>query len=1130
MKNIHCTDFCAFINPSLKHLLRVMRITAFLLCFSVLCVTAGNANSQNARVSIQRENVPLEEILNEIERQTDYLFVYTEMVDVKRKASVHTSNQPVSEVLNKLLSSSKVTYEMEGSHIILSSKAEEGSRAGALSVKQADDRITVSGRVVDGAGEGAIGATIVEKGVSNNGTVTDVNGNFSIKVRKGALLSITYIGYIPQEVRVNGTGTINIVLKEDAEILDEVVVIGYGSTSAKKMVAAVTSIKGEKLQDLPFSTVGSTLQGRASGVIVQQQGGEPGNAPKISIRGGGDPVYVIDGVVSSSWDFDTLNPMDIESLSVLKDAASLAVYGSRAADGIILIKTKEGRKGKTSISYSFNAQYSQPTVLPDKLDSYTYADLQNKTAVADGYSDYYIYSQEVMKAIEDQTDPYRYANTDWLKLGLKNLAPEYRHSLAMTGNSKNINYYLSLGMLDQGSLYTSDALNYRRYNLRSNVNTTFEEIGLTISLNISAAMEKKEYPSFSANTIWDHLFSRQPLAPAYNADGTLTSISDHPLMEMDKRSGYAKNNGKFINTQFIADWDLPWIQGASLGTMLHYRLNDSHVKNFSARAPQYNADGTLVQTAKPNLKEEAYFGESYSFELSASYLKTFLDKHSVDAKVVFTASENNGSNFGGSRKDYLSTAVDQLFAGSPEGQLNFGNSDEGGRLGLVGRLKYDYDSRYYIEGSFRYDGSDNFAPGYRWGFFPSIAIAWDITEEPFFKNLNAKWVNLLKLRGTYGQTGTESGVNRFGYLSVYNMNENAICIGGNLQSGFSEGALVSPTLLSWYTRNSLNYGFDFAFLNNKLKGTADYFFYVTKGGLMSPKADYKTPLGKDLPQIKSDSEHRREGVELSLRWSDRIGSDFSYEVGTNMTYFNNLWVKKADESLTDLMNPWKRQTHQTDYYGIGYLDGGLYQTADQILNSPRRSSSSETKRGDIVYQDVNGDGKIDGEDQVRIGMPTMPHFTYGIDFMFGYKGFALSGLFYGTGERYMEFGTHYQKGESSYVLDRAQMDFWTTDNPDAAFPRLSTSANINGSNNQAGSTFWKRNAAFLRLKNLSLTYDFKYSLLKRSKWLNMCKVNLTGTNLFTVSGVTDYFDPETTSTSGGYPVQRVYSFGVTVGF
>ena len=637
----------------LKHTIRIMKITTVLTLIAIFQLSATSLHSQNAKVSISRNNLPLKEFINEIERQTDYLFMYSEKeIDLQEQIQVNAKNKPVSQVLEEAFDNSQIKYNFNEGYISLR-KAEKGS------INQ--DKRKISGIVKDATGTPVIGANVVVKGTTI-GNVTDIDGRFSLEIPENATLTISYIGYLTQEIAVGNRSDLSIQLKEDSETLDEVVVIGYGTTSAKKMVSAVTAVKGEKLQDLPFPNVASTLQGRASGVIVQNQGGEPGSEPKISIRGGGDPVYVIDGIISTdSWEFKSLNPEDIESISILKDAASLAVYGSRAADGIVLVKTKEGRKGKRSIVYSFNAQYSQPTVIPKKLDSYTYADLQNQAGIADGYGEYHQFSKDEMDIIRNQSDPYLYPNTDWYSLGLKNFAPEYRHSLSMTGNQKDVNYYLSLGLFDQGSLYTSDALNYSRYNLRSNVNTTFEEIGLKVSLNINAAMEKKKYPSFAANSIWDHLNAKSPLDLAYNEDGTLSTVSDNPLMEMDERSGYDKNDGMYLNTQFVADWAVPWVKGLSLGSMFYYRLNSSHVKKLSARAPQYGKDGTLLEVTKPSLREEAYFGESYQFELSAAFLRTFADVHSIDAKFVFTAAENTGHDFWASRRDFLSNNFYEVF-------------------------------------------------------------------------------------------------------------------------------------------------------------------------------------------------------------------------------------------------------------------------------------------------------------------------------------------------------------------------------------------------------------------------------------------------------------------------------------
>lgn len=513
----------------------------------------------------------------------------------------------------------------------------------------------IAGTVVDKTGEAIIGANVKIQG-TDKGTITDLDGNFTLEVAPKDVLIISYIGYLDVKVPIAGQKHIHVALSEDNKMLDEVVVIGYGTTSTRKMASAVTAVKGEKLQNLPFSSVTASLAGRATGVIVQSSGGEPGSTPSISIRGGGAPVYVIDGVISDAWDFNTLNPNDIESLSILKDAASLAVYGSRAANGIVMVKTKQGGKGKTAVTYTFNAEFSQPTKLLEKTRGYDYAYNQMLAGINDGLNEADLpFNQEVLNIIKNQSDPYTagHADTDWLGEGLKTFAPQYKHTVSLSGSGNKVNYYLSLGMLNQGSIYTSDALNYDRYTVRSNVNTTFDKIGLKISLNLNGAYEKKEYPSFSSQKIWEDLYNQSPLNPAYNEDGTYTAVTDHPLAEMDKRSGYNRNYGKFINTQVAADWTLPWMKELTLGAMFNYRLNDSHVKNFSTKAPLYYPDGSVYPIGKPTLKEEGYWGESYNFEVSAAYTKTFAEKHTIDAKFVYTIAENNGWNFNAYRGEYL---------------------------------------------------------------------------------------------------------------------------------------------------------------------------------------------------------------------------------------------------------------------------------------------------------------------------------------------------------------------------------------------------------------------------------------------------------------------------------------------
>ena len=398
MKNNTLSGAYYLKNPRIKHFFRIMRITLFLLMACVFSSYAGNTYSQNTKVSLDMDNVGLNKVLDEIESQTDYLFIYNSQINVNKLVTIKADKQAVSKVLDRILQKTGIAYKLEGSHIILERKAEEVHDAPSAVVQQQTKKIT--GTVVDKTGETVIGANVKIQG-TDRGTITDIDGNFTLEVAPEDVLIISYIGYLDAKVTVAGQNHIHAVLTEDNKMLDEIVVIGYGITSTRKMASAVTAVKGEKLQDLPFSSVTASLAGRATGVIVQSSGGEPGSTPSISIRGGGAPIYVIDGVISDAWDFNTLNPNDIESLSILKDAASLAVYGSRAANGIVMVKTKQGGKGKTAVTYTFNAEFSQPTKLLEKTRGYDYAYHQMLAGINDGLNEADLpFNQEVLDIIK----------------------------------------------------------------------------------------------------------------------------------------------------------------------------------------------------------------------------------------------------------------------------------------------------------------------------------------------------------------------------------------------------------------------------------------------------------------------------------------------------------------------------------------------------------------------------------------------------------------------------------------------------------------------------------------------------------------------------------------------------------
>ena len=1104
---------------------RVMRLCLLFIALSLTQVFASVSYSQSTSLTLKMKNVSIEDVLNKIEEKTEFRFLYNkDVVNVGQRVNVSVNESSISDILNNILKNTDIHYTISDRQIVL-------SKSGLFALVS-NERI-VTGIVTDENGEPIIGANIIVKNDPTLGGITDVNGKFSITVPEKATLVISYIGYESKEIAVTNQSAIQVVLKESHSQLDEVIVVGYGSTSTRKTVSSVTSVKTDKIDELPYTSTSAALQGRAAGVIVQQTGGEPGGTvPTISIRGGGTPLYIIDGIIREPLDFNALTSSDIESISVLKDASATAVYGAQAGNGIVLVTTKRGNSEKINIDYTAGFDWSRPTIIPDRVNAVEYVTAANKAAEYDGRGAYAMYSEDVVNKVLNHSDPANYPDNDWLKMAINNFAPQMRHNLSMSGKSKNgVKYYTSLGYLNQESLFKQSHNNtFKRYNIRSNVSSSFDNIGLEVGLNLDAILEKRNPNPYGQSQIWRNLLAyNKPIDVAYNPDGTYSAFSVHPLAWLDKESGYDRVSDNILNTQLYATWTLPWDKGLKFKILANSRYSNYNEKYFKSSAPQYSPSGVLKEAAPSEMSLTNSWWRNNTLEASVEYSRAF-DRHFLEVQGVYSYYNTTNEEFSASRNGFISNDFDQLFAGDASTQQNTGTAQEGARIGYVGRLRYNYADKYLLEGNFRYDGSDNFARDQRWGFFPSGAVAWVVSEEGFMKTLKDKQIiDFFKIRASYGQVGLETGVARFGYIPTYSYNSQSAVVGGEFVPGFTEGNLVSNAL-SWYTKDVFDIDFDMAFLNNHLNFTFDYYYYKTKGYLISPQNRYTTTLGKDLPQVKSNSIHRRAGYEAMVRYKNKVGH-LNYDLGFNFTTYDELWEVNESESEATLKNPKKRSTHQKNYYGNAYQSSGIYQSAADVLDNPRFLSATELKPGDLAYIDVNGDGKIDSEDQVRIGKPFFPSFNYGFDFNLDYKGFFLYGLFQGTGPRYVELSGLMKGGNTMEMNYKYQLDFWTPENADAAYPRASSYQNINSSNNTQSSDFWIKNASYFRLKSLQFGYDFKNILLRNVNAISKLKLSVMGTNLFTISGVKDYFDPEVVDGSGqGYPVQQTFSVALNVGF
>lgn len=1008
--------------------------------------------------------------------------------------------------------------------------ADTYEKTSVTTTQQATDKIT--GTVIDENGEPIIGASVKVQGTAI-GTITNLDGEFTLNVPKKKMLEISFIGYKTRTIAIGREHNLKITLEEDTKALDEVIVIGYGTTSKRKTTAAIASVNAEDIVKAPTANVTQSLAGRAPGLLVNTSGGGLNNYSSISIRGGGTPLYVIDDVISEERDFRNLNAEDIDQITILKDAASTAVYGARAADGIIMVVTKQGKTGKMSVNYSFNHNWSQPANMPKKLDSYNAAYYVNMSRTNDGLMP--AYDEVAMEAFRTGSDPKKYPNTDWQKLCLNNFAPEMMHNLTLTGGSEKVKAYTSLGYYDQNSLYKGDTHTYKRYNFRNNIVMDFKEIGLKVISSIDAYKSDMRTPNSKTGDsyyfTYSHIQNKSPWEAGVNPNGQLYKIPDNPLMEISPDAGYTNSDLTSVIANLSVEWSVPHVPGLRLKALGNYRINNDKTKAWKKDPPSYDWDGNLQKAGNPSLTKSFWNYSAYTVQGFANYDRTFNKVHTISATAGIEAYKQFRDYSWLSREEYL-LDVDQIGAGPVSTAKNYSQEEEEARAGVVARLKYDYASKYVGEFSMRYDGSDRFPRGKRWGTFYAGSLAWVISEEAFWQPLKDRHIfDQFKVRASYGEIGSDN-IGRYSYLQSYTLNDRGYLLDGSWYPGFSEGNLVSKDI-TWYTTRDFNIGFDFGSLNNRLSGSVDYFRKSTKGYLTSPSAvNYTAPLGLSLPKVKSDGEFIRQGGEFILQWKEKRG-DFEYTVSGNFTYFDQYWNINPNEAETDTKNPYKRNTQAKGYWGIGYNTEGFYKDQADVMNSPKRPSSVNLGAGDLKYADFNGDGIIDGADQHHIGKNSTPRGQYGISADLNYKGWFMNMLWQGATAADFYMGNVIQgAGSIQPVVYDFQTDVWTPANTGSRYPRLRSTPNYNGNNNYGNSDFWLVNTGYIRLKTLSIGYDFKSKLLKQVAWLSRCTVSLNGYNLLTFSGANKFdIDPEIGDTNlYTYPVSRVYSISFNLGF
>jgi TonB-dependent starch-binding outer membrane protein SusC len=1028
-----------------------------------------------------------------------------------------------------------------------------------LNPRTQEAAIPIKGKVTDSQGAGLPGVSVLVKGTTV-GTSTDNNGSYSINVPDTkAMLVFSYIGFLPQEISVNNRTAIDIILEADVKSLGEVVVVGYGVQKRATVSGAVATVKGADLVKSPAVNLSNSLAGRLPGVVTFNRSGEPGyDGAGIRIRGSNtlnnsEALIVIDGIPGRAGGLDRINPADIETISVLKDA-SAAIYGSRAANGVILITTKRGKTGKPELSYSYNQGYAQATQLPKLANAAQYTEMLNdldvyglpvaEWATADkAYRSTGVYTNPAgvirkapfspsdIQKYSDGSDPWLYPNTDWYASALKNWSPQGRHNVQMTGGTENLKYLASLGYQNQDAYYKKSATGYQQYDIRLNLDAKINNY-INVTLGMMAREEYRFFPTKGAGAIFRMLMRGKPQQPAFWPDGRPgpdIENGENPVVITTNETGYDRDKRDYIQTNAAIDIKIPGIEGLKFtGTAAIDKLLQNNKRwetpwTLYERGVGFEADGKtpILSAAKRGPAEPRLtLGNLNQLNILLGGVLTY-DRKFGDHNITALAGTNketiSGDNFNAYRRYFISTSLDQMFAGGDLEKNNGGGAFERARLNYFGRVAYNYKEKYLAEFLWRYDGSDIFPEETRYGFFPGAMFGWVLSEENFIKK-TLPFVSYLKLRGSWGQMGNDQ-IASYQYLATYGFRSYII---GNTETKTLFEARVPNKEITWEIANNKDLGLEGQLLNGKVNFEFDVFNNYRSKILWTRNASIPQSTGLSLP-AQNIGEISNKGWEFLIGYRNQF-RDFKYNVSINGGYAKNrieFWDEAAGAP------DWQRTTGKPMYTVQAYIYDGVFKDQAEIDANPinYKSIVNTLRPGDMKYQDYNGDGKITPDDQVRTNFNNTPMFQGGLSLIGSYKGFDVNILFQASAgaKQYISSG---EMGNIGNYLLSMYNDRWTINNPSSVHPRITNRADQYYSGNN---TYWFRSTDYIRLKNFEIGYTIPDALTRKVGMGNF-RVYFNGLNMFTWSNF-DSFDPETNSATGQYyPQQRIINGGLTVTF
>jgi TonB-linked SusC/RagA family outer membrane protein len=1108
-----------------KKLFRIMKLTCLLLLVALVQVSASTY-AQSTKLTLDLKNATLLELFEEIESTSEFRFFYdSNEIDLTKKVSVKVDKSKIEEILLNVFEETSYDYELIDRHVIIKN-LEANKTVLTLNGQQK----SISGKVTDSSNQPLPGVTVVLKGTTT-GTVTNIDGYYSISdVEEGTTLVFSFVGMLKQEIVVGTQTKIDITMQADAIGIEEVVAIGYGTQKRATLTGSISSVKGEEIAASPSANVSNSLAGRLPGLAVSQRSGEPGkDDPEMFIRGKGTTgdntiLIIIDGVAREGM--SRLNPDDIESFTVLKDA-SAAIYGARAANGVMLITTKKGKLGKPVFDFSYNRAYNRPTKTWDILDAPLFAQVMNEGAwYRAGRPDDWTpeFSDEDIAIIAAGTDPILHPNTDWIKETLKPWAIQNRTNFSVRGGTEKVKYFVSFSALGQDGNYYHNPTQYNQYNIRSNIELNLNE-DLTVGFNMSGRYDKGTYTPDGAWLNHVNILLADPTIVAQYPNGLIAGgrAGQNPLL--NDQMGEQNYESTPIFTTFSAEYKVPFVEGLKVSGTFNYDVENSFTKTFKTPYTYWTYDTSTEDYIETDGSIDIVSLEDY-YEKSTGLLYNFKVDYSKKindhAIAVMAGTEQQQNNYNWAKaynQNFLSTAISQINVGSSsaEDQTAEGSATETAYVTYFGRLNYNYKEKYLFEFIARYDGSQNFPEDTRYGFFPGVSAAWRLSEEDFIQE-NMPYVDNLKLRGSYGEIGNDR-VDAYQYLQAYEFSDNYV-FGAADASGLSAGTMPNPNI-TWEVSKKTDIGLE-AGLWNGLLGFDLTLFWENRSNILEQRnVSVSKVFGFTSLPDENIGEVENNGYELILTHHNKV-RDFSYNVNANMAFAKNKVI-----FIDEISYPEGEEYRAATGMPIG---AALYYHADGIINDQAELDEylpllASAQLGDTKIMDLNGDGTISANDQARSNLTTTPEYTFGLSFDCQYKNFDFTMFWQGAANvehydyRFMRIGrNNRENGFTARAKDR-----WTVDNPYGTMPRAD-----DGAFNMRNNTLFVFDASYLRLKTIELGYSMPQEWMSKAG-LSQVRFYCSGFNLLTFTKQ-DFIDPEADGQFVYYPQQKTLNFGVNVKF